>query len=57
MFAHQRIHQQNKKRAHRMGEHMANTSDKGLLSKIYNELKKLNTNNNQTTQFKNGQRI
>ena len=39
-----------------MREHIANdTSDKGLISKIYMELTKLNTKN-QTTQLKNGQR-
>ena len=34
-------HQQNKKTTHRMGEHI-HTSDKGLLSKMYKVLIKLN---------------
>ena len=37
-------HQQNKKTTHRMGEHI-HTSDKGLLSKMYKVLIKLNTKN------------
>ena len=36
-------HQQNKKTTHRMEEHVADTSDKGLISKIYTALAKLNT--------------
>ena len=35
---------------------LTNTSDKGLISKIYKVLTKLNSKN-QTTQLKNGQRI
>ena len=36
-------HQQNKKTTHRMGEHFTDPSHKGLLSKIYKVLTKLNT--------------
>ena len=35
-------HQQNKKTTHRIGEIFADTSDKGLLSKIYKVLTKFN---------------
>ena len=35
-------HQQNKKTTHGMGEHIANTPDKGSISKICKELTKLN---------------
>ena len=36
-------HQQNKRTIHGMGEKFSNTSDKGLIPKIYKELIKLNT--------------
>ena len=39
-------HQQNKKTTPRMGDHICHTSDKGLISKIYKVLTKLNTKKN-----------
>ena len=50
-----RNHQQNKKTILRMGENIyTNTSDKGLITKIYKEFTKLTPK--KTTQLKNGQR-
>ena len=51
-------HQQNKKTTQEWENIFANTSDKGLISKIYKELIKLNTKkkNPKTIQLKNGQR-
>ena len=55
MFLHNKENQkQNKKTTYRVGEHIpTDISDKGLISKIYKVLTKLNTKS-QTTQFKNG---
>ena len=44
-----RNHQQNKKSTHGIGEHFANTSDKGLISKFINPNTKQKP---QTIQFK-----
>ena len=51
-------HQQNKRTILRMGEYVTNTSDKGLISKLYKVLTNLNTKRNpkQTSQLKNQQR-
>ena len=54
-FLHSKGNQQNKNTTHRMGEHIADTSDKGLISKIYKELEN-STPKKQTTQLKNWQR-
>ena len=47
-------HQQNKKTTHEWENICANTSDKGLISKIYKVFTERNIKN-QTTQFKNEQ--
>ena len=36
-FLHREVHQQNRKTTHRMGEHITNMSNKGLVSQIYKE--------------------
>ena len=56
MFLHSKENHQQNGKAEWENIFTNDTFDKGLLSKIYKELIKLNTKKNQTIQLKNGQR-
>ena len=56
MFLHSKGNYKHKRQPMRWDNVFTNTSDKGLISKMYTEITKLNTKNKQTTQLKHGQR-